>query len=135
MKIPFCCFAALFLSAGARAGTVIYTDSSHAVTVNPGTGVSIVELDAPERVQATIFGELSADPALAEHRAGAVIASPDFRQRQQQLADAYAGVTRAWSVGLEKYPAVVFDDQFVVYGTLDVKEATRQLTAWREKNQ
>lgn len=64
-----------------------------------------------------------------------MIASPDFRQRQQQLADAYAGVTRAWSVGLEKYPAVVFDDQFVVYGTLDVKEAARQLTAWREKNQ
>lgn len=135
MKIPFCCLAALFLSVGARAGTVIYTDSSHAVAVNPGPGVSIVELDAPERAQTAIFGELSADPALAEQRARTVITSPDFRQRQQQLADAYAGVTRAWSVGLEKYPAVVFDDQFVVYGTLDVKEATRQLTAWREKNQ
>ncbi len=135
MKIPFCCLAALFLSVGARAGTVIYTDSSHAVTVNPGPGVTVVELDAPDRAQATIFGELSADPTLAEQRARAMIASPDFRQRQLQLADAYAGVTRAWSVGLEKYPAVVFDDQFVVYGTTDVNEATRQLTAWKEKNQ
>ncbi|HBC5673692.1 TPA: TIGR03757 family integrating conjugative element protein [Citrobacter koseri] len=134
MKIPFCCLAALFLSVGAHAGTVIYTDSSHSVTVNPG-GVTVIELDAPGRVQATIFGELSADPTLAEQRARAVIASPDFRQHQQQLTDAYAGVTRAWSVGLEKYPAVVFDDLFVVYGTTDVNEATRQLTAWKEKNQ
>ena len=135
MKIPFCCLAALFLSVGAHAGTVIYTDSSHSVTVNPGVGVTVIELDAPGRVQATIFGELSADPTLAEQRARAVIASPDFRQHQQQLTDAYAGVTRAWSVGLEKYPAVVFDDLFVVYGTTDVNEATRRLTAWKEKNQ
>ncbi|WGC20712.1 TIGR03757 family integrating conjugative element protein [Enterobacter ludwigii] len=134
MKIPFCCLAVLFLSVGARAGTVIYTDSSHSVTVNPGPGVTVVELDAPERAQTEIFGKLSTDPALAEQRARAMIASPDFRQKQKQLADAWAGVTRAWSVGLEKYPAVVFDDQFVVYGTTDVNEATRLFTAWKEKN-
>ncbi|HCF4814942.1 TPA: TIGR03757 family integrating conjugative element protein, partial [Pseudomonas aeruginosa] len=81
-----------------------------------------------------IFGQLSADPVLAEQRARAVISSPNFRQQQQQLAEAYAGVTHAWSLGLEKYPAVVFDDVFVVYGTTDVNEATRQLAAWKEKN-
>lgn len=134
MKMPFCCLAALLLSVGASAGTVIYTDSSHAVTAPPGPGVSVIELDAPQRAQANIFGELSADPALAEQRARAAIASPDFRQRQKQLADAWAGVTHAWSVGLEKYPAVVFDDQFVVYGTTDVNEATRLFTTWKEKN-
>ncbi|MCZ6153414.1 TIGR03757 family integrating conjugative element protein, partial [Cronobacter sakazakii] len=69
-----------------------------------------------------------------EQRARAVISSPNFRQQQQQLAEAYAGVTHAWSLGLEKYPAVVFDDVFVVYGTTDVNEATRQLAAWKEKN-
>ncbi|HAU5637851.1 TIGR03757 family integrating conjugative element protein [Citrobacter amalonaticus] len=134
MKIPFCCLAALFISVGASAGTVIYTDSSHAVAANPGPDVSVVELDAPERAQADIFGQLSADPVLAEQRARAVISSPNFRQQQQQLAEAYAGVTHAWSLGLEKYPAVVFDDVFVVYGTTDVNEAARQLAARKEKN-
>lgn len=42
-------------------------------------------------------------------------------------------MTRAWSLGLEKYPAVVFDDKWVVYGTTDVTVATRQLNAWKEK--
>lgn len=134
MKMPFCCLAALFISVGASAGTVIYIDSSHAVAANLGPDVSVVELDAPERAQADIFGQLSADPVLAEQRARAVISSPNFRQQQQQLAEAYAGITHAWSLGLEKYPAVVFDDVFVVYGTTDVNEATRQLAAWKEKN-
>jgi hypothetical protein len=35
MKLPVCCLAALFLTAGVRAGTVIYTDSTHPVTGNP----------------------------------------------------------------------------------------------------
>lgn len=134
MKISFCGLAALFLSTGVSASTVIYTDKLHAVTINPDSEVSVIALDAPERAQAIIFGELSADPFLAEQRARAVIASPDFRQRQQQLAEAYAGVTRAWSIGLEKYPAVVFDDRFVVYGTTDVNEAARRFAAWKEKN-
>lgn len=69
MEIPFCCQVALFLSVGTNAGTVIYTDSSQIVTVNPGPGVTVVELEAPERAQAAIFGELSIDPALTEQRA------------------------------------------------------------------
>ncbi|ENB5521794.1 DUF1525 domain-containing protein, partial [Escherichia coli] len=29
-------------------------------------------------------------------------------------------LAHAWSLGLKKYPAVVFDDSEVVYGTTDV---------------
>lgn len=133
MKLPVCCLAALFLSTGTIAGTVIYTDSTHLVVGDIGPDVTVVELDAPDRLQAQLFGELPADPAQAEQQARAVIASPVFQQRQQQLVGKYAGVTRAWSLGLEKYPAVVFDDKWVVYGTTDVAVATHQLNAWKEK--
>jgi len=72
---------------------------------------------------------------LAKKQASDILASPDFKARQQQLAGAYQGVMKAWSIGLKKYPAVVFDDKWVVYGTTDVDVATHQLNAWREGNQ
>jgi len=133
MKIPLCCLATLFLTAGAHAGTVIYTDRAHPVTGELSPDVTVTELDAPDRLQSQLFGPLSANPAQAEQLARAVIASPAFRQSQQALAASYAGVAHAWSLGLEKFPAVVFDDKWVVYGTTDVASARVKLDAWREK--
>ncbi|MBK0123604.1 TIGR03757 family integrating conjugative element protein [Pantoea sp. S61] len=135
MKYSVSCFTALFLSAGACAGTVIYTDSAHPVAGNPGPEVTVILLDAPDRLQAQMFGPLSADPAQAERQARAIVNSQAFQQRQQDLAGAYAGLTHAWSLGLEKYPAVVFDDRWVVYGTTDAGVAMQQLNAWKEKAQ
>jgi integrating conjugative element protein (TIGR03757 family) len=118
------------MASSALASAVIYTDSAHPLPT--GTDIPVVYLDAPERVQAQLFGQLSADPAQAERDARAVLSSARFRQAEQQLTDAYGGVTRAWSLGLEKYPAVVFDDQYVVYGTTDVTLAEQRLKAWQE---
>ncbi|WP_210500985.1 TIGR03757 family integrating conjugative element protein [Pantoea ananatis] len=133
MKIPLCSFAVLFLTAGAHASTVIYTDHAHPVTGELNPDVTVTELDAPDRLQSELFGQLSSNPAQAEQQARALIASPAFRQGQQALAASYAGVAHAWSLGLEKYPAVVFDDKWVVYGTTDVAAARAKLDAWREK--
>ncbi|WP_458038952.1 TIGR03757 family integrating conjugative element protein [Pantoea ananatis] len=133
MKIPICSLAFLFITAGAQAGTVIYTDHAHPVTGDVSPDVTLTELDAPDRLLAQQFGPLSAAPAQAEQQARAVIASPAFRQGQQALAASYAGVAHAWSLGLEKVPAVVFDDKWVVYGTTDVAAARAKLDAWREK--
>ncbi|MCW0352293.1 TIGR03757 family integrating conjugative element protein [Pantoea ananatis] len=130
MKIPLGCLAVLFLTAGAHAGTVIYTDHTHPVTGELSPDVTVTELDAPDRLLAQQFGPLSAN---AEQQARAVIASPAFSKNQQALAASYAGVAHAWSLGLEKYPAVVFDDKWVVYGTTDVAAARAKLDAWREK--
>ncbi len=128
MKIPLCCLFTLFLTAGSHAGTVIYTDHAHPVTGELRSDVTVTELDAPDRIQSELFGPLSSNPAQAEQQARAVI-----RQNQQVLAASYAGVAHAWSLGLEKYPAVVFDDKWVVYGTTDVAAARAKLDAWREK--
>jgi|SRR5471030_282241 len=124
------CLPAMCLSFGAFAGTVIYTDSAHPVSSSPD--IPVVYLDAPERLQVDIFGTLSPDPAQAEQQAQNVIASAVFKERQQQLASVYQGLTKAWSLGLDKYPAVVFDDQFVVYGTTDVDAALGQFGTWKE---
>ena len=128
------CLPALCLCAGAFAGTVIYTDSTHPVP-SPSPNIPVIYLDAPDRMQSELFGSLPPDAAQAEKQARQILTSPDFKSRQEQLAVAYQGVMKAWSIGLKKYPAVVFDDKWVVYGTTDVDVATQQLNAWREGNQ
>ncbi|ECM6389562.1 DUF1525 domain-containing protein [Salmonella enterica subsp. enterica serovar Typhi] len=35
----------------------------------------------------------------------------------------YRGMIEAWQLGLLKYPAVVFDNRDVVYGTVDISRA------------
>ncbi|CDL86500.1 putative exported protein (fragment) [Xenorhabdus cabanillasii JM26] len=49
---------------------------------------------------------------------------------EQQLINAYRDVVGAWQRGIRQYPAVVFDDRDVVYGTADVAKAI----ALREQN-
>ncbi|MBU9819902.1 TIGR03757 family integrating conjugative element protein [Rahnella sp. BCC 1045] len=124
MKKFISCLPALCLSASVCASTVIYTDNSHPVS-SPSPDIPVVYLDAPERMQKDIFGDLPANPALAEKQARDVLSSPAFTAQQQQLASAYQGVMKAWSLGLTKYPAVVFDDKWVVYGTTDVSVAVK----------
>lgn len=126
-------FSLLFLTTCTNASTVIYTDHTHPAIGELSSDVTVTELDAPDSLQAQLFGPLSANPTQAEQQARAVIASPAFRKKQQALAASYAGVAHAWSLGLEKYPAVVFDDKWVVYGTTDVAAAREKLNAWREK--
>ncbi|HGJ5065086.1 TPA: TIGR03757 family integrating conjugative element protein [Salmonella enterica subsp. enterica serovar Muenchen] len=108
----------LLLSPVSRAAMVVYTDHAH-----PPAGVTgdtrVVWLDAPEQLQQSLFGSLTSDPKEAEHRAQAVIHSAGWQQKQTELAQAYRGLLQAWQMDLEKYPAVVSDDHFVVYGTSD----------------
>ncbi len=115
-------------AASAQAGTVVYTDSQHPPTaIGPDAGYEVVYLDAPDRLQREIFGELAADARQAGQQARAVLQSPGWQQKEQQIAQAYRGGIRAWKTGVTKYPAVVFDDRYVVYGTADVALAREKL--------
>ncbi|ACR67594.1 TIGR03757 family integrating conjugative element protein [Edwardsiella ictaluri] len=106
------------------AGTVVYTDSQH-LPENLSPGVVAVLLDAPERLQAKMFGQLSTDPEQAAAQVRLAMSSPQWQQKQQQLVAAYRQVVHAWELGIRKVPAVVFDDRDVVYGTTDVAQALR----------
>ncbi|HCD7254619.1 TPA: TIGR03757 family integrating conjugative element protein [Citrobacter farmeri] len=111
----------LAVAAQVPAATTIYTDSHHP-PLN-ATNHQVVYLDAPDTVQRQLFGELPSDPVQAEQVAKTIIQSPEWQQKQQQIGQAYQGVLKAYSLKLAKYPAVVFDDRYVVYGTADVAVA------------
>ncbi|HAY0228630.1 TPA: TIGR03757 family integrating conjugative element protein [Escherichia coli] len=106
------------------AGTTVYTDSAH-LPVNLSPDVQVVLLDGPQQLQDAFFGPLPADPEAAEAAVREHMQSPEWPSAQADLAERYRQVTHAWSLGLKKYPAVVFDDREVVYGTTDVAQAER----------
>ncbi|EJJ3592537.1 TIGR03757 family integrating conjugative element protein, partial [Salmonella enterica subsp. enterica serovar Kentucky] len=56
-------------------------------------------------------------------QAQAVLNSPAWKKRQKELVGGYRGMIEAWQIGLKKYPAVVFDNRDVVYGTADISQA------------
>lgn len=119
----------LTVAVQAPAATVVYTDSHHPplnAASNP-----VAYLDAPDTVQRQLFGELPADPVQAEQAAKTIIQSPGWQQKQQQIGLAYQGVLQAYSLKLAKYPAVVFDDRYVVYGTADVAVAEARLAEFQ----
>ncbi|EPJ5863467.1 TIGR03757 family integrating conjugative element protein [Raoultella ornithinolytica] len=119
----------LVVAVQAPAATTVYTDSHHP----PSNAASsqVVYLDAPDTIQRQLFGELPADPVQAAQVAKTIIQSPDWQQKQQQIAQAYQGVLQAYSLKLAKYPAVVFGDRNVVYGTTDVAVAEARLAEFQ----
>ncbi|WFQ79968.1 TIGR03757 family integrating conjugative element protein [Xenorhabdus sp. SF857] len=118
------------LASAGQAKTVIYTDSQHPpVNLSPDT--QVVWLDTAEQQQKKIFSQLSADPQQAAVQAQAILQSSQWFQQEQQIINAYRAVVEAWQLGVRKYPAVVFDDRDVVYGTADVAKAS----ALREQRQ
>ncbi|PHM46600.1 TIGR03757 family integrating conjugative element protein [Xenorhabdus miraniensis] len=129
------CYTVLFglgwlVASVSQAKTVVYTDRQHIPThLSPET--QVVWLDAAEQQQKQIFSQLSTDPQQAAVQAQAILQSSHWHQQEQKLIKAYRAVVQAWQSGVKKYPAVVFDDREVVYGTADGAKAR----ALREQHQ
>ncbi|HUF10259.1 MAG TPA: TIGR03757 family integrating conjugative element protein [Rhodothermales bacterium] len=106
----------------------VFTDGHRPVQALPD--VHVVELDAAARIESALAADLPSD--LTE--AAAIV-----RQRlnvggdalQRRLADAYQGITDAWSLGVTKIPAVVVDRRYVVYGETNVARALARIEAYR----
>ena len=109
-----------FLSATAHAETWVITDQAHPVSVP--TGVRIIRLDDQQRLE-----QLPNDQRQAEATIQRYLATPAGKRLQSDLVQAQQGITDAWSVGVEKIPAVVIDRRYVVYGEADVAKAIAQI--------
>lgn len=117
--------ALAFLSATAHAETWVITDQVHPVSAP--TGVRIIRLDDQQRLEEQLSQQLPNDQRQAEATIQRYLASPAGKRLQNDLAQAQQGITDAWSVGVEKLPAVVVDRRYVVYGEADVAKAIAQI--------
>ncbi|ECU9386564.1 TIGR03757 family integrating conjugative element protein [Salmonella enterica subsp. enterica serovar Newport] len=113
------------------AQTVIYTTAHYPVKDLP-PGVVVQTLEEVSELEQAAFPALSPDPKQAERQARLRMQQPDWKTQEAHLTRAYQALLDAYTLGLEKVPAVVFDDRYVVYGTTELALAQQKLDAWRE---
>jgi integrating conjugative element protein (TIGR03757 family) len=111
----------LSTAACAQGETWVFTDDAHPVTNTAEHRVIV--LDEQQRLEDHLTSKLPPDPTQAAATIQAYLASPEGTRFQLELTQAQQGTTDAWSLGVEKIPAVVVDRRYVVYGEPDVDKA------------
>jgi len=117
--------ACLAGSALAESTVEVFTTAGEPV-INVPSGMAVIELDAPGRLDAALSQDLPVDPEVAEGLMRERMSSPEWQENAERYADSYLGLARAWQLGVEKVPAVVIDGRYVIYGQPDVAEAVRE---------
>ena len=120
------------VSAGERLTVEGFTASDLPIVTDlKAERVEVYEMDGIERFEAALSRGLPANADAAKGRALARIGQLSEGQ-MQRAQHAALGLSKAVQYGLDRYPAIVFDGQAVVYGVTDVGEAFRRYRQWQE---
>lgn len=86
------------------------------------TAINVRRIDGIERIEAMLGSGLSANAEAAERTALSRLKKFGAREREllQQSADA---LVLAWQYDVRRYPAVVFDGRWVIYGVTNLENA------------
>ncbi|HFD87131.1 MAG TPA: TIGR03757 family integrating conjugative element protein [Gammaproteobacteria bacterium] len=92
--------------------------------------IHVYELDGIKHIEAKLSKGLTANPDQSKRI---------VLQRIQQLNEAglarmkrtAMGLAKVVQYGINRYPAIVFDGEVVIYGVTDLREALRQYQQWR----
>ena len=98
-----------------------------------GLSIEIYDLDAPTQLEDELSTGLSADPKLAEREAKAYLDLLGEDELRLRVEEAYRAELRARELGIDRYPAVVFDGQRVVYGIADLAVALAHFRQWQHR--
>ena len=94
---------------------------------------NVYYLDAPNQLEESLSKDLPSDPRVALRVAQQRLQQFSHVQWQQQAETAFAGVMRALNLGIDRYPALIFDGGTpVIYGVTDVRQALRRYQRWRQ---
>ena len=88
-------------------------------------------LDDIEKPLALLSFAYPGSDAQARHRASALINTPRGQAMMAKIQHSAKAVVLAWQSGITRLPAVLVDEQFVVYGEYDVKNAIARVEAYR----
>ena len=70
--------------------------------------------------------------AQARQRAMAIIQSPSGKAAIDRVRNSAEAIAVAWQHGIQKLPAVLVDERYVVYGVYDVESALAQIARYRD---
>ena len=96
--------------------------------------ITVYKIDAIQSVERELSRELPAAPQHSKPIVLQRIQSLDEPVRSRMQAAA-TGLAKAMQYGIERFPAIVFDGQAVVYGEADVQKAHSHYRAWRSRDQ
>ena len=92
----------------------------------------VYELDGIRRTEAKLSKGLQADPEQSKR-----VVLQRFQELRQEdrtwMQRAAMGLAKAMQYGVDRYPAIVFDGQAVVYGVTDVQTAITHYQTWRRE--
>lgn len=91
----------------------------------------IYALEGIQRIEMKLSKGLTADPKQSKR-----VVLQRFQQLQEgdraQLQRTAMGLAKAMQYGVDRYPAIVFDGEVVIYGVTDIREALHRYKQWRE---
>lgn len=107
----------------------VFTDSRLRVD-GGGEETAIYEIDRIDQLQRDLSRDLPIDAVNAKQLAMQRVQRVDA-QLSSELENAAKGLVQAMQYGIDRYPAIVFDGEVVVYGVTDVTAATQLYQRWQ----
>lgn len=95
--------------------------------------LGIHDMDAVDRFESGVNQLLPGDESKARQVLEEYINRTGRDAFEQEAIRAYQGIMAVVRYELEKYPAIVFDGESVIYGVMDLDEALNRYDAWKAK--
>lgn len=107
----------------------VFTGSMNPVA-NGTDGITVYYIDRIDRIQQELSKDLPANPEAAKQAALRRFQRMD-NKLSHELENASNGLVQAMQYGIDRYPAIVFDGNAVVYGITDVRTAIQRYRQWQ----
>ena len=109
----------------------VFTDSTFK-HINSVNNTTVYRMDRIDRFQQALSQQLPGDPEIAKKTVIQRLEGMDA-DLSNDLEYAAKSLLQALQYGINRYPAIVFDGQAVVYGVTDIKAATLLYQQWQVK--
>ena len=110
----------------------VFIDSSLQI-VSGNDHKTVYLIDRIYKLQEELSIDLPADPESAKSLALQRFQRMDT-QLSRELENAAKGLVQAMQYGIDRYPAIVFDGQAVVYGLTDIYAASQLYQRWQAES-
>ena len=109
---------------------LIKTDANDSGSDLQGLAITVYEIDGIQSLERELSLDLPVEPQPSKAMALKRLQRLDAPTRAR-MHSAATGLAKALQYGVERYPAVVFDGEAVVYGLTDLNVALEQYRTWQ----
>jgi len=119
--------------AGEAAPAIEIFTASKLQVVSATDNTTVYVMDRINQLQQALSENLPTDPEKAKQLVLGRFQRMDA-QLSSELENAAKGLVQAMQYGIDRFPAIVFDGDAVVYGVTDVDAATQLYQRWQKRS-